>query len=850
MSIDWRPTGSARKITAKEQGNRGFFPSSKVNGGIVEYESTLERDIFLNSNHAQDVISFQHQPITVSYLSKDGKRKKYTPDIFIEFKNGKKIIAEIKYKSEVDEKYEKYQERWEHAYIWGKERNITFLVLTEEEIRTPRWYNVWFTLGASKCADSDIYTPKFLNLIPNEGEKYSNLCYCLAESEGLEINKAAQIVCYAIYHGLVFVDTFSTKNLSNTTIIRHKKLKSSSAFKPLWDEFTDINSKIFKHEIVIQDSEKILNTTNNFESFAFRIPAHYESIVNKRAKVVKLWLKQPKSNRTPEWKANFCKKWEISERSIYYWVQLYRKGGIENLIPKYCKSGRHSIYELELLKLLENSRQDYFKPLNTLKKVYRELVETCTKNNIQPPKESSLKTFIHRNSTASDFARKRGKKYHKSNFTPSLASFQGAFAPMQILQLDNTNFDVFPVDSEFREGLSTPYMTAAIDCYTRMITGFSISYFPSSSRTVLDVLIQSILPKENIIETFCPQSNWPIQGFPVLILVDNGMDYRAKIVKDFCMKYDIILEFAPIRTPRYKAFIEQWFNILHHALATENVEGWRPLLKHRLENPELKPEAEAILTLQEIEEWMYKWILDEYHFTNPYENHVPAPFLRWQNYQEIQTDVILPAPREPPKDKNEIDEIYLSMLIPIERILGYNGVIWERLSYHNPQLMKEYNQNGKQKVKVLINNRDIRFVWVIISNQTEPIKVELASGWAQAIVKIYGNMPIHASAWINDLKRINSKLRSHISPYVWQKEISRIKRDELIQIAKKSTKLMRKEHEKMKETKRKSKFHHEDSYMKPEKKQPQESLKPKYKAEDIDWDNLPILWTDDFYSGD
>ena len=53
MSIDWRPTGSARKITAKEQGNRGFFPSSKVNGGIVEYESTLERNIFLNSNHTK-----------------------------------------------------------------------------------------------------------------------------------------------------------------------------------------------------------------------------------------------------------------------------------------------------------------------------------------------------------------------------------------------------------------------------------------------------------------------------------------------------------------------------------------------------------------------------------------------------------------------------------------------------------------------------------------------------------------------------------------------------------------------------------------------------------------------------
>ena len=44
MSIDWIPKSAARVIQAKERGNRGFFPSSKVPNGIVEYESCLERD--------------------------------------------------------------------------------------------------------------------------------------------------------------------------------------------------------------------------------------------------------------------------------------------------------------------------------------------------------------------------------------------------------------------------------------------------------------------------------------------------------------------------------------------------------------------------------------------------------------------------------------------------------------------------------------------------------------------------------------------------------------------------------------------------------------------------------------
>ena len=53
MSIDWRPIRSTIKNPSKEQGNRGVFPSSKVNGGIFEYESTLERNISLNSNHTK-----------------------------------------------------------------------------------------------------------------------------------------------------------------------------------------------------------------------------------------------------------------------------------------------------------------------------------------------------------------------------------------------------------------------------------------------------------------------------------------------------------------------------------------------------------------------------------------------------------------------------------------------------------------------------------------------------------------------------------------------------------------------------------------------------------------------------
>lgn len=857
MSIDWIPTGSTRKITAKEIGNRGFFPSNKVKGGITEYESCLERDFLLECNHAPSVKRFQHQPITIKYKDSKGKNRKYTPDVYVEYTNGMKGLYEIKYEEEVINKGKNYEERWSEAEKWASARGIVFSVLTEKQIRTPRWFNIWFTLGSSKCSSNNNYTSKLNTLIPDEGESYNQLCFRQSEELGIEINKSAQILCYAIYHGLVFVDSFSTKQISKDTIIRKRKQRNKSPFRPLYEELGISTTSDIMNINAIKETNELLENENLLKTISYSIPSKYEEIVSKKENVVKLWLRKPSKGRTSEWREEFCKNWKVSEKTVYNWVGAYQKEGIQGLIPNHNRAGRPTKFANSTLELMEKARKHFLKPLMTLKKAYRKLKYLCNQQNISIPSNSSFEYYIYKNTTASELARKRGKKYHKAHFTPSLASFQGAYIPMQVIQMDNTPFDVFPVDSEFREDLPTPYMTSAMDCYTRKITGFSVSFFPSSSRTVLEVLIQSILPKNNYVDTYETQQEWLIQGFPVLILVDNGMDYRSNALKGFCMKYDIIIEYAPIRTPRYKAFIEQWFNILHKALDDEDVSGTRPLLKYRLENPELKPEADAVLTLQEIEEWLHKWILDEYHFTNPYDDHVPAPYLRWKDFKDGKTSLILPCPREPPNNTIEVDMLHLHTLDQIERTLQYGGVVWEHLKYNNSELAKVFNVTGKKRVKVLIDRRDVRNTWVVNPITEKPIKVGLASGWAQAIAKIHENKPINASAWKRDVKLLKERMKCRISPHCYQKELSRLQRQELMKKAKKETKLIRREREKMRETKRKSindkiQTKSLNSVVKKSDQndiQKEKIYEKKWKKEKIDWSKVKELPTDSFFKG-
>jgi hypothetical protein len=221
-----------------------------------------------------------------------------------------KVVVEIKDFVTVETSYSKFQKRWEKCKNEAKKKGILFTVITDEEIRTPRLANIWFTLSSSKCRITKKEISTLKSLIPKEGINYQGLCLNLAEYLGGEITSAAQIICYAIYHGLVFVDLFSTRNLSNSTNIR-KIIKTigKSVFPSLWEEYNwdfifadTIYNDIHRKES--NDDETILLKSLN-STF---IPEKYRNDVEFRLKVVEEWNKQPSKKRTFEWRIKFIEK--------------------------------------------------------------------------------------------------------------------------------------------------------------------------------------------------------------------------------------------------------------------------------------------------------------------------------------------------------------------------------------------------------------------------------------------------------------------------------------------------------------------------------------------------------------
>ncbi|MFX1513388.1 MAG: TnsA endonuclease N-terminal domain-containing protein [Promethearchaeota archaeon] len=848
---------AVRSIPPKTRGNRGLFPSRKVQKGVVEYESQLERDFFLVLEHAPDVKLYQHQPFKIIYTDDQNNTHAYVPDVYVEFTIGLRILVEIKDEDTYNKDFEKNKLKWNAAEEWTKQRGIIFLVLTEREIRTPRMATIWFTLGSSKCSENDKYMNKLTDLIPSNGASYEFLCKETAQTLGIPLGKAAQIICFAIYWGIVFVDTFSTQLLSKNTIIRRRlSTIKEPPFQPLWEELDlTLEQRTVQTNINDINEPKSLTILELPEKYK-----KYEQLVEIRLKIVREWIKQPKDLRSEDWKHDFIQKWKtkleteekfemkLSVRSVQRWTKKFKEKGIYGLIPHYTGRKKKQ-YSPTLLELMEEARKIYLQPDTTLQAVlqgfdeYEGFLKKCEKAKIPPeeiPSEITLYRFIREATSASELARtRRGRQYHKSHFTATLGSFQGAIMPMQVLQLDNTRFDVFPVDSKYREVLPTPYLTAAIDCYTRMITGAYLSLAPSSSQSILDTLVQSILPKNDYIQQFEAQISWPIQGFPVLILVDNGMDYRSKAVKEFCIKYDIILEFAPLRTPRYKAYIEQWFNTLHKGLVEEKVAGYRYYLKQRLENRDLNPEGKAVLTMQETESWFYKWILDKYHFTNPYDDLVPAPVFRWEDVVEGETEIILPIAREAPKERWEITLLHLSTLTRKERVLDYEGVVWKYLQYNNNELRKIYNRKGRIKVILLIDRRDVRQLWVENPIDGQPILVGLTPGWWSAILEVHGDRSVHASAWKAEIKLVKLRHKDRVTPYIYKMEKSRLLRQQIVSKAKKDTKQTRKTQAINEESERKSTISKLDEDI------PQDGNEEEEPVEDVSLPPASVLPTSD-----
>jgi hypothetical protein len=127
----------------------GIVAASKA-GGAAQFESTLERDFLTLLEFSPEVKTIDPQPVKVEWLDVNRCQRSYTPDVFVEFIEdaGKSPwLCEVKYRSELRDKWAEFRPKFKAAFHFAKEQGWQFKIVTEREIRTPYLANVRFLIS-------------------------------------------------------------------------------------------------------------------------------------------------------------------------------------------------------------------------------------------------------------------------------------------------------------------------------------------------------------------------------------------------------------------------------------------------------------------------------------------------------------------------------------------------------------------------------------------------------------------------------------------------------------------------------------------------------------------------------
>ena len=251
----------------------------------------------------------------------------------------------------------------------------------------------------------------------------------------------------------------------------------------------------------------------------------------------------------------------LNPATIYRWINLYNKNpSLSSLVPEERSGGRGvSRLNNKMEELMNKVIRDKYlnKQRSTIAKVFIELKLECKEQNIQPP---SYQTVRRRIDSISDYEKtkhREGRSVARKRFDPKTTSNPDAIFPMSSVQIDHSPMDLLVVDETYRQAIGRPWLTVAIDTYSRMILGYYLGFERPNTMSVGLCISHAILPKEEHLANLDIYKEWPCQGKIGTAHVDNAKEFKSKMLTTTCHEYQIDINWRPKTRPEYGGTIER-----------------------------------------------------------------------------------------------------------------------------------------------------------------------------------------------------------------------------------------------------------------------------------------------------
>lgn len=273
---------------------------------------------------------------------------------------------------------------------------------------------------------------------------------------------------------------------------------------------------------------------------------------------------------------------------------------------------------------------------------------------------------------------------------------------LERVEMDHTRSDLEILHDNGKVKLGRPWITVALDHYTRLPIGIAVHFLDQSVAAVFQALRNMMTPK-GYMSRLVPEIDYTYpSGVPVTAFMDRGSDWDSDQVRNALGCFGMIPEYEPVGCPFYKGAIERWNRTLQEEVS-HTVPGATP--PWDIDGYVWDGEGKAYLTFSAYVRRVWRWVTMIYAKTW-HRGIKGVPLDRWK--ESIS--------RRLPRGLRKEDDLSILCNRVAECGVSNKGVEHEGLSWggkYIEKIMANPAFRPGMKVKIRIDDEDVQNAWVI-----------------------------------------------------------------------------------------------------------------------------------------
>lgn len=436
------------------------------------------------------------------------------------------------------------------------------------------------------------------------------------------------------------------------------------------------------------------------------LPPKDQDIVLKRFAIIEEAVKRNLSKREI---VEISQKHGIHYTTVYRMIREYKKTeSPASLLPKTHNRGGKGKSRLD--PAVDDVIRLHFDDINKDKHVditklsvtslHQDIKMKCRSLKLKPPTWNTVNDRLEKFIQEKKLTRSRK---HRTRRITAGGTFPDANRPLDVVQIDHTPLDIILVDEKDRKPIGRPFLSVAIDVFSRMIVGFMLSLTKPGIFSVGQLIAHCILPKDDFLKKLGVDAKWDVFGVMRTLYMDNAGEFRAEDFIPFEKEYMVEISWRPVATPEYGGHIERYAKTLNTLVHNEPGSTFSNIVERDCYDSEGK----ACYTIDEMERWLCTLITKIYH-EQPHSELGMCPRKKYEIGIIGEDDVLGLGQPDAVEDQ---DRLKLFLLPSFSRTIQRDGIELDKISYFHDILrhwVGRKDQHGKsQKYLFKRDPRDI-----------------------------------------------------------------------------------------------------------------------------------------------